>query len=880
MKTVITSFLIMTAAITVLTLLLFAFLKLFGGKLSAKCRYILWCALIVEMCLPLPLFSAGIEHISAERVKPLATETISVYTSGIVDAAEKSLSYEPAVQPEKKTVGEPTVQPQKSEKPEAPVIKNTKAQKRDSLLYNISPLYAAFAVWIAGAAVTFVVILTKYAGFLKTVRRMKKAGMIVSPDDETYGLYRELCREMTIKNPPELFVAKEAISPVLFGFFRPKTVIPENGLTQEQKRAVLSHELFHYRRRDLIIKVLTELATSLFWFDPAVYLAAGELRKESELSCDEAVLSGKSPEYRIFYGEAMLSVVKSCKKNNINLISAFNSTGKKGVKDRFMNILNENKKSGGKGVIALILALCLITGGLVACTEYKENSPKKEKDNSPVWVPEGVYYSRNNGNMDGDSVDFVDVTLSYDGEKIIAERKINAVSDMSFELITKDGKLTSFNVYGNKDGKKTLRNTLTKKWDGENLTEELYCDSEGNVRYSKTYEYTDGKLMRENYDMRSISAVKGTVTYEYDSEGRIIKEISESTDEREPGNKVTTVTEYIYGEDGSVTKTVNGNPAGYSMTLDNNGHIISVEDEGGSTKHIYDEKGRFIGTKDKNGNGWEVKYYKGTDLAIHREYKDGDGKTVSYLDFDPETMLYKNNSGVRIKWREGTEEEKKAAEAVAKSTDDAVCEENTYLISGAWEQFLFADMGIFGGGLMSYSPEPGTEQETEEKAKAEASGTVSIFLDNLLSATPQQAQEHDEILKRAWNLPDMKTDETGIVTADDEELMQFVANKLFVSVTGKCLEQITAQRLYYIPLSLAKQYSQPVTASDIQLTEMSESGDSSAAYSFSAKLILSETGDEVMSAAGSVNLNRVDGLWNVDYVTVKTQTLLSGTEKK
>ena len=54
---------------------------------------------------------------------------------------------------------------------------------------------------------------------------------------------------------------------------------------------VLVHELVHVRRHDVLVEGLLWLAGALYWFHPAVWLAAARVRLERERACDEAVLA-------------------------------------------------------------------------------------------------------------------------------------------------------------------------------------------------------------------------------------------------------------------------------------------------------------------------------------------------------------------------------------------------------------------------------------------------------------------------------------------------------------------------------------------------------------------------------------------------------------
>ena len=81
------------------------------------------------------------------------------------------------------------------------------------------------------------------------------------------------------KGPPALRVSPAAPTPMLVGLLRPQLILPELELSQEELEWVFSHELTHWRHRDLWIKWLAALAVCVHWFNPAARRRAryGEL---------------------------------------------------------------------------------------------------------------------------------------------------------------------------------------------------------------------------------------------------------------------------------------------------------------------------------------------------------------------------------------------------------------------------------------------------------------------------------------------------------------------------------------------------------------------------------------------------------------------------
>lgn len=93
----------------------------------------------------------------------------------------------------------------------------------------------------------------------------------------------------------------EAPVPMTWGGRHPVVLLPLDGQTwpEDRLRAVLLHELAHVRRRDWIFHRFADLVCALYWFHPFVWLTARRLRAESEIACDDLVLTSgvAAPDY-------------------------------------------------------------------------------------------------------------------------------------------------------------------------------------------------------------------------------------------------------------------------------------------------------------------------------------------------------------------------------------------------------------------------------------------------------------------------------------------------------------------------------------------------------------------------------------------------------
>jgi beta-lactamase regulating signal transducer with metallopeptidase domain len=118
-----------------------------------------------------------------------------------------------------------------------------------------------------------------------------------------------LIPEQLQRRRPRYFATDMPGTPFVTGLLRPLVYLPSDFFQRysvEEQRWVVEHELTHAARSDLWVQAIWELVRGVFWFNPIVHLAAGALRVDQELACDQAVLRDSSSEERYSYGRTLL----------------------------------------------------------------------------------------------------------------------------------------------------------------------------------------------------------------------------------------------------------------------------------------------------------------------------------------------------------------------------------------------------------------------------------------------------------------------------------------------------------------------------------------------------------------------------------------------
>lgn len=153
--------------------------------------------------------------------------------------------------------------------------------------------FPVLLIWVAGIAIG---LLRTAAGLVRLRRLTARARPMA--DDRWSALVNELVHRYSVTRRVDVLVTGASDILATWGVFRPQVLLPPDSLTwtAERVRIVLAHELAHIRRNDWLVQVGADAFRLLFWFNPAAWMVARRLRRESERACDDEVLrTGVSP---------------------------------------------------------------------------------------------------------------------------------------------------------------------------------------------------------------------------------------------------------------------------------------------------------------------------------------------------------------------------------------------------------------------------------------------------------------------------------------------------------------------------------------------------------------------------------------------------------
>lgn len=110
------------------------------------------------------------------------------------------------------------------------------------------------------------------------------------------------------------FIIKESplvSTPMIFRITKPLIILPEIDLSEDEWYYILKHEVAHYYRGDLHIKIITELLAIIYWWNPFIYLLKKQISKILEIRIDVAITHSLSEIEKIKYIECLLKIAKN-----------------------------------------------------------------------------------------------------------------------------------------------------------------------------------------------------------------------------------------------------------------------------------------------------------------------------------------------------------------------------------------------------------------------------------------------------------------------------------------------------------------------------------------------------------------------------------------
>jgi len=176
-----------------------------------------------------------------------------------------------------------------------------------NLMLNI-----AFFTLLSGMLFYLILNIVRY------VKLKKKAESFEECDDQSIKQYVQQdalfygIQPPVIKKVPGEFL-KEVPCTCVIGFLSPVLLIISKQweiLSEEQKSAVITHEIYHIRKKDNVLNVFFILLQALQWFNPVVWIGLKYLRQDLECLRDAQIIKHFTCEKQKAYANAIISIAQ------------------------------------------------------------------------------------------------------------------------------------------------------------------------------------------------------------------------------------------------------------------------------------------------------------------------------------------------------------------------------------------------------------------------------------------------------------------------------------------------------------------------------------------------------------------------------------------
>jgi beta-lactamase regulating signal transducer with metallopeptidase domain/protein involved in polysaccharide export with SLBB domain len=237
--------------------------------------------------------------------------------------------------------------------------------------------------WLGLTWAVGVVILgcSQLAGWTLILRLGSSARPIV--DAALPALFDQLVDLLGISRGVRLAQSGLVQVPTVIGWLRPIVLLPASaltGLTADQLRGLLAHELAHVRRCDYLANLIQAAIETLFFYHPAVWWIGRRIREEREHCCDDVAAAICD---RADYARA-LARMEHLRQTPSPAMSARGGV----LLPRIRRLLSGGRKTSSPGWSWVVPALLLIA---VVCL-LAIHQPQAKADNAATQPSQPVYW--------------------------------------------------------------------------------------------------------------------------------------------------------------------------------------------------------------------------------------------------------------------------------------------------------------------------------------------------------------------------------------------------------------------------------------------------------------------------------------------------------
>ncbi|WP_094699598.1 M56 family metallopeptidase [Brevibacillus laterosporus] len=347
--------------------------KLFTHRLSPRIHYALWLIVVIRLLVPafpsssISIFTAlevssnyvlkGLGFISNHQDR-IFGQAVESYPQGEHQVNRELLRNDQPgfAQPEATTTA--------TQGAEGHQLQNDESTESSNRMYTLWITILSI-VWLVG----FTVMLYLLYGYKHNMKQ-KNRFLTKVTDSKLLSIMDQCQKKFGIDKSIPIYTGDTVKSPYIVGQLRPWVYCPREvcrGMSDSELTHILSHELAHYKRKDILWNTLGMLALAIHWMNPLVWICMNKMRADMELACDAYVLEVIGEEETEAYGMTIISFLKrfSVNRERPHLLY-FSKSSKKGLIERRIRMISIFKKGSYK--LSAVAIVCGVVISAVTLT--------------------------------------------------------------------------------------------------------------------------------------------------------------------------------------------------------------------------------------------------------------------------------------------------------------------------------------------------------------------------------------------------------------------------------------------------------------------------------------------------------------------------------
>ncbi|NIP26214.1 MAG: hypothetical protein GWN67_27520 [Phycisphaerae bacterium] len=316
-----------------------------GGRLAARWHYLFWLLVVVRMIMPwLPQSTVSVLNLIPDSAKWGARTILSTEVGG------------------------------KEFDMDAVAIKPMDADLSAGPVLRVADMLAL--VWLAGSLVLAGYVFVSNFRLWRIIKSVRPL-----TEQRILDLLEDCKRQTGVETILGIIVTDRVKSPALFGFVRPRLLLPVGIIethSAKELRHIFLHELSHLKRCDILLGWVTTLLLVIHWFNPLVWYAFYRMRQDRELACDASALSTMGVGESEKYGMTIVRLLEKFSQARSLPIMAAVSEDKSNLKKRIAMISEFKKEPYLWSVLAVTLIIVLSFVTLTNATQRVLVPPTRE----------------------------------------------------------------------------------------------------------------------------------------------------------------------------------------------------------------------------------------------------------------------------------------------------------------------------------------------------------------------------------------------------------------------------------------------------------------------------------------------------------------------